>query len=74
MKIDKTKLKTTQVSTMKILAFALLTALIAAIVAKHVHVPFINSTGLTVNEVPYETRVYWMKQAEEVLYKYSGPW
>lgn len=74
MKPDQTDSKPAQFSTMKILAFTLLTALIAAIVAKQVHVPFINSTGLTVNDVPYETRVYWMKQAEEVLYKYWGPW
>jgi hypothetical protein len=74
MKPRESDSKASQFSTMKILAFALLTALVAAIVAKHVHVPFINSTGLTVNDVPYETRLYWMKQAEEVLYKYSGPW
>jgi hypothetical protein len=37
-------------------------------------VPFINSTGWTINSVPYSTRLYWMRQANEAVYNYSGPW
>ena len=41
---------------------------------KKPQVPFINSTGWTINSIPYSTRVYWMKQANQALFNYSGPW
>lgn len=33
----------------------------------------INATGLTVNSVPYSTRQYWMRQANQALFTLSGP-
>ena len=37
-------------------------------------IAYLNSSGLVVNDVSYSTRVYWMKQANEALFNYSGPW
>jgi hypothetical protein len=61
-------------SKMKLLAFVSFLVLVVAIVANHVQVPFLNSVDITVNEIPPEVRLYWMKQANRALYNYSGPW
>jgi hypothetical protein len=61
-------------SSMKFLSWILFTPFIAVILAQQLQVHFINSTGLTVNSIPYSTRLYWMKQANEALFNYSGPW
>ena len=37
-------------------------------------IAYLNSSGLVVNDIPYSTRVYWMKKANEALFNYSGPW
>jgi hypothetical protein len=59
---------------MKIISLALAVALAAVCLASWSQVPFLNSTGLTVNEIPYKTRLHFMAKANEALYKYSGPW
>jgi hypothetical protein len=61
-------------SRMRTLLWALFAPFIAIILAHELQVPFINSTGLTVNSIPYSTRLYWMKQANEALFNSSGPW
>jgi hypothetical protein len=59
---------------MKTIIFALFVPLLALIVAQEIQVPFINSTGFALNSVPYSTRLYWMQQANQAVYNYSGPW
>jgi hypothetical protein len=61
-------------SKMKLLAIGSFLVLVVAILANHVQVPFLNSVDITVNEIPPEVRLHWMKQANRALYNYSGPW
>ena len=57
------------------LLYSLVLAFLTSIAAAHeAGIAYLNSSGLVVNEVPYSTRVYWMKQANEALFNYSGPW
>jgi hypothetical protein len=37
-------------------------------------IPFINSTGVTVNSIAYDRRVYWMREATQALFNSSSPW
>src|SRR2546423_2192376 len=60
--------------TMKVLLLTILVSLIGWVLATEISTPFLNSTGKTVNNVPYWTREYWMKQAVEELFKFQGPW
>jgi len=61
-------------SKMKLLAVGSFFILVAAIIASQVKLLFLNSTEFTVNEIPPEVRLYWMRQANQALYNYSGPW
>ena len=60
--------------TMKVLLCTLLIPFLGWVWATELSTPFVNSTGKTVNNVPYSTREYWMKQAVEELFKFQGPW
>lgn len=68
------KERSSKYQTMKIIGLALFVAFIAFVLAHQLQIPFLNSSGWTVNEIHYSTRLYWMQQANEALYKYSGPW
>src|SRR5271163_3236020 len=59
---------------MKIAFLALLVPLIGFVVGKELQVPFLNSSGWTIHQIPPENRIYWMQQAMQALYNYSGPW
>ena len=63
-----------KISSMRLLQVAIIVALVAAFVAQQIQLPFVNSTGWMINSVPYDKRVYWMKQAKEALHNASGPW
>jgi len=57
------------------LLYPFVLALLTSIaVAYEAGIAYLNSSGLVVNDVPYSTRVYWMKRANEALFNYSGPW
>ena len=59
---------------MKIALLALVVPLLGFVVAKEIQVPFLNSSGWTIHQIPPENRIYWMQQAMHALYNYSGPW
>jgi hypothetical protein len=59
---------------MTLFIVALLGALAAVGVSQVLQVPLINSNGLTFNSISHSTRLYWMKQANQALFNYSGPW
>jgi hypothetical protein len=59
--------------TMKVLLLTILVSLMGWVLATEISTPFLNSTGKTVNSVPYSTREYWMKQAVEDLFRFQGP-
>jgi len=59
---------------MKIAFLALMVPLLGFVVAKEIQVPFLNSSGWTIHQIPPENRIYWMQQAMHALYNYSGPW
>src|SRR5271170_128544 len=62
-------------SSLTMLLHPFVLALLTSIaVAYEAGIPYLNSSGLVVNDVPYSTRVYWMKRANEALFNYSGPW
>ena len=59
---------------MKLAILAVIVPLIGFVLGKEIQVPFLNSSGWTIHEVPPENRIYWMQQAMQALYNYSGPW
>ena len=66
------KPKNSRTIIMRLLQIAFFVAIIAAVWAYQL--PFINSTGWMINHVPYDKRVYWMRQAKEAMHNASGPW
>lgn len=47
--------------------------LLISISAQQYPLQAINATGLTVNSIPYSTRVHWMRKANEALPLLSSP-
>ena len=62
---------------MRLLLLTLLVVPFLAIITRAMefsYTPSLNSTGQTVNNIPYSVREYWMNQAMEELFKFQGPW
>jgi len=62
---------------MRLLLLTFLVVPFLAIIARAMelsYTPSLNSTGQTVNNIPYSVREYWMNQAMEELFKFQGPW